>query len=341
MATNNNKMAPVKASDTSIAKATNDITPSLSFANKVERQFKAELGTRVNWSDMQKTMAQHLYVKIDAALQAAEIKRAGNDYTKGNPAITWANANMEKLALDAVNRVSLHLDAAIANHLHVIPYLNKRTQKYDLDIRIGYMGVDHCRRKFASEEPLKVIYKLVFETDQFDYGTNDDGIEWYSYKQTNPFNPGAVIGGFGYIQYADPKKNRVVIVQYREFEKAMKASKGVEFWGGEQTVYQNGKKAGTEYDEKFRQEMMYKTVVLRVASTIPLDPAKVNAASLVALEHADVEAIEADVVEEINQNAGKKQLALGPPTQEPEEQTSTADEETGEVIEQTPEEEDF
>src|SRR5262249_46856929 len=154
-------------------------------------------------------------------------------------------------------------------------YPNSRTKLYDVDLRPGYMGEDHCHRKFAINPPLDIWYQLVHETDEFSYGKNIEGGDWVKFEQTSPFKPGEVIGGFGYITYDDPRKNRVVIVEYREFEKAMKASKGVEFWGGVQDQWVDGddgkrKKVKGEFDEKFQKEMMYKTVVHRVAAKLPL-----------------------------------------------------------------------
>lgn len=263
-------------------------TASEKFVAQIEKQFTAELGQGVSWTPLQKTLAQHLFVKIDQSMAALETKRAGSSYNAKNPPIKWENVNMHKLALDAVHRVNLELDALIPNHIHVIPYLNNRTQKYDLDLRVGYTGKDHLHRRFAADPPLDVVYQLVHETDSFSV-VNEGGVQSVRFTQSNPFNPGQVVGGFGYIKYADERKNQVVIVEYREFEKAMKASKGTEFWGGDCPVYKDGKKTGTEYDEKFRKEMMFKTVVHRVTAKIRLDPAKVNGSSLEAIETDTVE----------------------------------------------------
>src|SRR5690606_1887420 len=62
-----------------------------------------------------------------------------------------------------------------------------------------------------------------------------------------------------------------------DFEKAEKASQTNAFWG----------------DDKWRLEMMRKTVIHRVADQIPLDPRKINAPS-----YAYVEAQEADSFED-------------------------------------------
>lgn len=255
---------------------------SVRFVAEVQRQFVAELGDSLKFTDYEKTLAQHMYVKVDAALMEAESNRTDQN----KPAIEWKNVNLQKLALDSVHRIGLGLDALIPNHVHAIPYLNSRTQKYDLDLRIGYMGKDYCRRKMASEEPIDVIYQLVHEHDVFEplMRSAKNEFESYNFEIQQPFNRGKVLGGFGYIMYKDPKKNKLVLVTANDFEKARKASATDKFWG----------------HDKWEEEMMYKTLVHRVSDKLPLDPTKVNSKS-----YAYVEEQEADnrIEREIDANA--------------------------------------
>lgn len=254
-------------------------TTSQSFLAKIERQYKAELGESIPWSPLQKTLAQHLYTFLDASIKVLNAKR---DQDKQ---ITWDRVNMQKLSLDAVHRISLGLDALIKNHLHVVPYYNKNTGMYDIDLRIGYEGKAYCRPKLAVETPLSVVVELVHETDVFEpfFRDRNNEVESYSFKVTSPFNRGKAIGGFGYIQYEDSRKNRLVIVDQRDLERAEKASQSPDdFWS----------------DKKHREEMQRKTVIHRVYEKIPLDPVKVNAANYEALEAPYVEAIEAEIVDE-------------------------------------------
>lgn len=301
------------SNNSELAKAETPI--SVKFVNKVARQFEAELGTPLAWTPLQRTLAQHLYVKIDQSLRLAEQRR----FKQSDPPVTWENVNQQKLAMDAVHRLNLELDALIPNHLHVIPYLNSKTGKYDLDLRPGYMGELHCHTKFGVDSPIDVRIELVHKTDDFDYGT-EVGIAYVKHHRNNPFDPGDVIGGFGYIAYEDPRKNRVVIVEYREFEKAMKASKAVEFWGGVQTKWEKGPdgknvKVEGEFDEKFRKEMMFKTCVLRVANKIPLDPAKVNITSWNEIIAAQLDTAQHEVQSEIAQHANKGLITMPAPSQ--------------------------
>ena len=258
---------PAKANPAPIAPAT--LTISQKFVQKVSKQFEASMGTPMSWTPLQMSLAQNLYMKIDQALTDLEVKRSGNNFKKNDPPINWDNVNMEKLARDAVARVKMELDAQLPNMIHVIPYLNARTKKYDVDLRVGYMGVDHVSRNFSKEPIVDIKYQLVHETDIFKTKI-ENGIETPYFEQTQPFNPGEVIGGYGYIMYEDPRMNRLYICEHREFLKAEKASKGVEFWGGEQTVWVDGKKTTGEYDEKFKKEMQFKTLVFRTNKHIKL-----------------------------------------------------------------------
>lgn len=258
-------------------------TTSARFVAAVERQFAAEVGDSLAWTDFQKTLAQHLYLKCDAQFAALEVKRRNNDA----PPITWKNIDMQKLALDAVHRVSLGLDALVPNHIHPIPYLNSRTGKYDVDLRVGYVGKDYCRRKLAVEEPLDVIYQLVHETDEFTpyLRSRSNEIEGYEFKITKPFDRGEVVGGFGYIIYRDPKQNRLIIVTQRDFKRAEAAAKSGDFWG----------------KDKSREEMQFKTIVHRVTDKLPLDPRKVNAKSYAYVEAQEAsEDIEREADEQAN-----------------------------------------
>ena len=259
-------------------------TTASRFTAEIERQFASEMGASIAWTDYERTLAQHLFLRVDSALKELEKKR---DPAKNQVPMTWENVNLVKLALDGVHRVALGLDALMANHIHPIPYLNGRTKKYDVDLRIGYAGKDFCRRLLAIDPPVEVIYELVYATDVFRpiMRSAKSAVETYEFEITNPFNRGKVIGGFGYIAYAQPAKNRLVLVTERDFEKARKASGTDKFWG----------------EQAWEPEMKYKTIVHRVADKIPLDPRKVNAASYAYVEEQEADAaIRGEIAEHAN-----------------------------------------
>jgi recombination protein RecT len=230
------------------------------FTDMVVREFGQEIGT-INLTNHQRRLAQHLFIKVDHALKALEADRVKKGQDKKTP-IIWNNINMNKLAVDAVYRIELGLDALIPNHLHVVPYLNGKTGQYDLDLSVGYVGKDYYHREMAVEKPKDVIYSLVHETDVFvpimrSVGSEGDN---YEFEIKQPFNRGKVVGGFGYIIYSDPSKNKLVLVSENDFVKSKKAAPTNTIW------------------EAHPEAMRFKTIVIKTVKHIPLDPKRLNAA---------------------------------------------------------------
>lgn len=306
------------------------------FLEKVQNQFVAQMGAPTSWTPLQKALAQHLFVKMDLAFREAEVRRASNRQKKDDPPITWANVNMLDLANEAAKIVRWEIDAELPNHVNVTPYLNGRTNKYDISLSPGYEGVRHLHTKFAVNPPKKTSFFLVHADDSFDID-NSAGWPQPIHKRGNYFKPGEVIGGFGHIEYEDPRSNIVAPVEYREFEKAEKASKNVDFWGGEKDEWafnpatkQREKTGKKIIVEGFRKEMQYKTVVLRVCKKhLPLDPAKINVSEVNRFLEAELDVIEAEAQDAIDENANQGgQLALAAPDASTQIQTanSVADE---------------
>uniref|UniRef100_A0A6M3K2K1 Putative DNA recombination protein n=1 Tax=viral metagenome TaxID=1070528 RepID=A0A6M3K2K1_9ZZZZ len=257
-------------------------TYSHRFANMVVKEFSSEVGV-MTLTPYQRRLAQHMFIAVDTQLKNLEVKRldqGGAD--KGTP-IVWQNINMNKLAIDAVHRVELGLDALIPNHIHPIPYFNKRKQKYDLDLRIGFAGKDCYRRKVALDPPIDIIYELVHEKDTFKpIKKSLTGNESYEFEITNPFDRGEVVGGFGYIMHEDPRKNRLIIVTKADFDKSKKLAKSDTFW------------------KNHEREMQYKTLVHRTTEKINIDPEKVNASFLKVEIDDTIQGAERDIDEKAN-----------------------------------------
>lgn len=232
----------------------------------------------LEFSPLQSVLVQHVFLKVHADLKALEAKRATDSRKTDHPPISWENINMHKLSIDAVRIVNLELDALIKNHVNVLPYLNSRTQQYDIDLRPGYEGVKHYRTKFAIDPPSDIVIKLIHKTDHFVpvYKDRNNAIDCYEFQETSPFDRGEVIGGFGYLSYPDPTKNKLFVITQRDFNRARESAKGNPFW------------ANHEW------EMKFKTVVHRVMEHLPLDPVKVN-----SIMRADLESIEMSLDSEI------------------------------------------
>lgn len=266
-------------------------TISEQFTSVVVREFSS-VDSTIGLTPYQRKLAQHLFIKIDTSLKELERKR--EDKNTGGTPIVWANINMNKLALDAMHRIELGLDALIPNHISPIPYFNKRLGKYDLDLRIGYTGKDLYRRQMAVDPPTDIVYELVYENDYFMpiKKSVKNEIESYEFDIPKPFDRGKIVGGFAYLIYPEPKKNKLIIVTDADFKKSEAKAQSKDFWGA------------------YPEQMKFKTLVNRATSKLQIDPAKVNAA-FSAVEAQD-DAMDAEIVTaEIQENANKgKVLSL-------------------------------
>lgn len=301
----------LKTQDTSV-----QATQSERFLKNVETQFAAEAGAPMAFSDYEKTLAQHLFLKVDNVLKDMETKRLNATKPYGQP-FTWQNVNMRKLSLDAVHRVQLGLDALVPNHIHPVPYFNKREGKYDLDLRVGYVGKAYYRQQVAVDVPVDVIYELVYSTDKFIplKKSFSNATESYEFEITNPFDRGEIIGGFGYLVYEDERKNTLIMVSEKDFEKSRKAAQSDTFWS------------------KHPVEMRYKTLVHRVTDKLTVDPKKVNATAYAYVENQEEET---SVRREINENANKDLLDIEPNQSKPEQPDTYTDAEYVEAEPVTP-----
>lgn len=270
--------------ETKVAKV--EPTYSQRFTNMVVKEFSDQVGV-LELTPYQQRLAQHMFIGIDAQLKTLETKRTDQN----KPAIVWQNINMAKLAIDAVHRVELGLDALIPNHIHPVPHLNSRTKLYDLRLDIGYVGKDYYKRKMAITPPLDIRYRLVHKNDKFIpiYKDADNKIESYKFKPSdNPFDRGEVIGGFGYIIYGDEKLNKLIVVPKESFDKSEKKAQTDAFWG------------------PYKEEMQMVALVRRVTSKINIDPEKVNASYL----KVEIDEVERNADLDIKEGANKEEIDI-------------------------------
>lgn len=282
-------------------------TVSARFVNAIMNEFIATAGNLpVKFDERKKRLAQHLFIQMDTALQTLEKKRLDKG-PKNNPEIAWKNINMTKLAIDAMHRIELGLDALIPNHLSVIPYLNGRTKAYDIDLRIGYKGKDYYRRKMAVEVPVDIRYELVYESDNLVVIKKSAkvDVETYEFDIPQPFNRGKVVGGFGYLIFEDDKKNKLILVSEADFLKYKAEAKSDAFWG------------------KWGDPMRKKTLVHRTTEELQIDPDKVSPAySIVEAEEMallDKQSPEEQLEKIVAEQANKEIIDIAPePEPEPE-----------------------
>lgn len=268
--------APEQAEKSLMIRARSDCDAIVSM---IEREFKSFSGDIIQFSPEKKRLAQHLFAHADAKLNDLEMDRA--EKKPGNLPVVWKNVDMQKFALDAVHRIELGIDALIPNHLHVIPYFNGKSKKYTIDQRIGYVGKDYYRRRFAIHPPKDIIYRLVHKNDTFEpkYRSGSIPFDTYDFDTPTPFDRGPVIGGFGYIIFDDETKNKLIVVSEARFLKSMAKAGTDKFW------------------KPWGDEMRFKTLITIVTNELRVDPEKVST-SYFEVEKEDAETtIENDIPE--------------------------------------------
>ena len=255
------------------------------FTAKVMKEFGSTVG-EIQVTDYQQQLVQGYFIAIDRALKSAEEERLrknekNKDHEKydNNLPVTWGNVNLNDLALDVVHYARMGLDMMQENHLFPIPYKNNKTGKYDMTLMPGYNGIQYIAEKYAVEPPLAVTVELVYSTDTFRpiKKSAENRVENYEFAINNAFDRGEIIGGFGYIEYADPVKNKLVIMTKKDIEKRKPKYASANFWGGKQKVWENGKQVDQETDGWY-EEMCLKTIKREIYSAkhIPRDPKKID-----------------------------------------------------------------
>ena len=283
------------------------------FTEKIMQEFTGNVGDHIQITENQKALIQGYFISIDRTLKTTEESRirknsSNKDHKYDNTLpCTWNNINLDDLALDLVHYAKMGLDMMQDNHLFPIPYKNNKTGKYDITLMPGYNGIRYIAEKYAVEKPKDVTTEIVYSTDKFHPIKKDRGnsVESYEFEITNPFDRGEIIGGFGYIQYDDPQKNKLIIMSMKDIEKRKPAYAAAEFWGGKTTRYENGKKVDVELDG-WLEEMCLKTIKREVYSSkhIPRDPEKVDE-HYQHMKESELRYVEMQAEAEIQENANR------------------------------------
>lgn len=286
-------------------------TASERFTNMVVNEFQGNIG-QLNLNEYQKQLIRNYFIGIDNALKVAETSRSFSKKKANDPTITWKNVNMNKLAVDVVQNAKMGLDMSVANHLHVVPFKNGKTNKYDLTLMPGYEGLKYIAANFALYKVADIKVELVHENDVFQ-PTYKNNIEGYEFKITNPFSRGNVIGGFGYIRYENEVHNKLVVMSVEELLKRKPSTASAEFWGGQKDKWEDGKKVGTEEIEGWTNEMLYKTMVRATCKKVTVDPKKINDSYIYVMDTSDnyyMEQQEEKVQGEIDENANNSLIDI-------------------------------
>lgn len=311
MSSNNKAVTPAPQDTQNLTAQPKALTFSERFTNMVAKEL-AGISPGAQLTQFQKRLAQNYFVKLDQSLAAAETKRmAKSEQYREALAYTWANLNMNKLALDVVAFSSVGLDPLQPNHISMVPYKNNSTNKYEIGFIPGYRGVEVKAKKYGLDLPIDTVVELVYSKDAFKAIKKDinNKVESYIFDIADSFDRGELIGGFYYHAFADPTRNILVTFNKQQIEKRKPKYASPEFWGGEKTTWKDGKKVGTEIVEGWVAEMYYKTVYRAAYNSLTIDSSKIDAAftQMIAAEDSlKDEKIQA----EINLNANKEEIGF-------------------------------
>lgn len=258
-----------------------ELSMSERFTNSVIKEFGGNVSGALSVTDYQRQLIQGYFIGIDRALKAAEDERIrknerNTDHKYDNTLpVTWQNVNMTDLALDLVHYARMGLDMMQENMLFPIPFKNNKKNCYDINLMEGYNGKRYIAEKYAIEVPKAVTVEVVYSTDRLTpiKKSASHSIETYEFEITSPFDRGQIVGGFAYLEFAEPTKNELIIMSMKDIEKRKPKYASANFWGGK--TYENGKQVDVE---GWLDEMVRKTLIREAygAKHLPRDPKKVD-----------------------------------------------------------------
>lgn len=260
-------------------------TMSERFTSMVIKEFGSNFSGGIKVTDYQRQLIQGYFICVDRTLKKAEKdrlrKNANNkDHKYDNKLeVIWKNINLHDLAMDIIHYAKIGLDMMQDNHLYPIPFKNHKEQKYDIELMPGYNGIQYIAEKYAIEQPIAVNIELVYSTDTFSplKKNKSNKVEGYDFKINNAFARGELIGGFGYIEYIDPSKNKLIVMTIKDILKRKPQYAAAQFWGGTTKKWVDNKPIETKVEGWF-EEMCLKTVKREVYSAkhIARDPKKID-----------------------------------------------------------------
>ena len=275
--------AVTPANETAVVQAS--LTESERFTNKVIKEFTGAAGGDISLTKHQKRLVQNYFISVDLALNRAEANRMKKEESKRDPVpVTWANVNMNQLAVNVVSSARIGFDPALPNHINMVPYKNNTTGKYDITFILGYRGKELMAMKYGLSVPKDVVVELVYSTDKFKVIKKDlnNSVESYEFEVVKPFERGEIIGGFYYHVFEDKTKNKLVFYSKAEIDKRRPEYASTEFWGGEKAVWKwndktkKNEKVGTETVEGWYSEMAIKTLYRAAYGAITIDSQKID-----------------------------------------------------------------
>ena len=266
------------------------LTQSERFTKMVMSQY-TNMTSKREFSEKEKQLIRNYFIGIDQMLAKAEesrkIKNENNsDHKYDNPLpYDWQHINLQQLAKDLAHYARVGLDMMEPNTLYPIPYKDNKNNVYTITLMEGYNGIRYQAEKYALDPFRAVTVEVVYENDKFTplKKSHSNPVESYEFEVPNPFDRGKPIGVFGYIEFQDAAKNKLVIFDQRAVEKRKPKYAAAEFWGGKKTewVYNPAKKKKEQQEveiDGWVPEMYEKTMKREIYGSkhIPRDPAKID-----------------------------------------------------------------
>ena len=306
--------------DKNTAIAQNETSMAERFTGMVMKQYAAT--GKYQPTEREKQLIRNYFICIDQTLQKAEAERlrknANNRDSKYNNelAYTWNNVDLQALALDLAHYARVGLDMMEDNTLFPIPYKNSKGNKYSMTLMEGYNGIRYQAEKYALDPFKSVTVEVIYANDKFKPIKKDsrNPVEGYEFDIPQPFDRGDPVGVFGYIEFEDPSKNKLVVFSKADVMKRKPKYASPEFWGGKKKIWENGKQIEVEM-EGWVSEMYEKTMKREIygSKRIPRDPDKVDESyNYIRQREQQYEdmVIEAEIVQ--NANASPIQLPEEP-----------------------------
>lgn len=288
-----------------------EMTASERFTAMVMKQYQS-LGSPYSFTEKEKQLIRNYFISIDQMLQRTEAERvrknANNRDHKYDNALpyTWQTVDLPQLAQDLAHYARVGLDMMEDNTLFPIPYKNSKGNLYTITLMEGYNGIRYQAEKYALDPFRSVTVEVIYRNDIFKplKKSASNPVESYEFDIPQPFDRGDPVGVFGYIEFEDSSKNKLVIFSQADVMKRKPRYASPEFWGGKKKTYENGKQVEVDM-EGWLPEMYEKTMKREIygSKRIPRDPAKIDESYQYIrnreMQYADV-AIEAEVLENGN-----------------------------------------
>lgn len=265
------------------AQAEKEPSASERFTNMVMAQYKS-LGA-YDFTEKERQLIRNYFVCIDQMLQKTEAdrvrKNANNkDHRYDNElAYSWKTIDLPQLAQDLAHYARVGLDMMEDNTLFPIPYKNNKGNLYTITLMEGYNGIRYQAEKYALDPFRSVTVEVIFKNDIFKpiKKSASNPIENYEFEIPKPFDRGEPVGVFGYIEFEDSTKNKLVIFSKTDVMKRKPKYASPEFWGGTKKTYENGRQVEVDL-EGWLPEMFAKTMKREIYGSkhIIRDPAKID-----------------------------------------------------------------